>query len=292
MKKHLPLFLFFFGMFSAFSQVSPTTEIEKERNDIIDELFQEDLVIDELLTSLTHFQFLYFSVNYNNATYFSGRDIGIDQYNIKPQLTYLNSNGIFASIYGIYYSGFDSKWDVTSATIGYGNNFGKKKRFKYYTSYSNYFNNNSISTIFRNDISVGLSVRNEKKTMGTQITGSYLFGNEQSFQFVSTSYITLNVLKTKKSKLDCKPQLNIIAGQQTFELAQTYSHMGQPITTYTLNNVFGLINTQLNIPLQFSTHSFDFELGYNINFPTAIGDETNLKTTGFFNLSVGYLMDF
>jgi hypothetical protein len=291
MKKHLPLFLFFFGMFSAFSQVSQTTEIEKERNEIIDELFQEDIAIDELVTSLTHFQFLYFSVNYSNDTYFSGRDIGIDQYNIRPQITYLNSNGIFASLYGIYYSGFDPKWDVTSATIGYGKNFGKKKLFKYYTSYSRYFNNNSITNIFNNDLSVGLSVRNEKKTVGTQITGSYLFGNEQSFQVISTSYITLNLLKTKKSKLALKPQLNIIAGQQTIELAQSNIHMGQTTTTYTKNNVFDLINTQLNIPLQFSTHSFDFELGYNINFPTAIGDESNLKSTNFFNLSVAYLID-
>jgi len=293
MKKHLPLFIFLFGITYTFSQVAPTSDIEKERNEIIDALFQEDIVIDELLASLTHYQFLYFSVNYSNDTYFSGRDIGINQYNIKPQITYLNSNGIFASLYGIYYSGFDPKWDVTSATIGYGNNFGKKKMFKYYASYSNYFNNNSISNIYKNDLSVGLSVRNEKKTISTQITGSYLFGKEQSFQIASISYITLNLLKTKKYKLDLKPQLNIIAGKQTIELAQkSYFQMGQEIITYTKNDVFNLINTQLNIPLQFNTNSFDFELGYNINFPTEIGNESNLKNTSFLNLSVGYLMDF
>jgi hypothetical protein len=55
--------------------------------------------------------------------------------------------------------------------------------------------------------------------------------------------------------------------------------------------VFDLINTQINLPLLYSTNSFDFEAGYNINFPNAIGDESNLKNTGFFSFSIGYLID-
>lgn len=291
MKKYFTLFLFLLGMFSAISQVLPITEIEKERNDILDDLFQDNTDIDDLIASLSNYHLIYISTNYSNATYFSGRDIGIDQFNIRPQITYLNSSGLFASIYGIYYSELQPKWDVTSATLGYGKSFGKNNLFKYYASYSRYFYNNTDINIFSNDISVGLSIRDKKRTLGTQLTTSYLFGNEQSIQVSSTSYAIINLLKTKKYNLALRPQLSIIAGKQTIELAQSYTHMGQVVTSYSTNDVFNLINTQLNIPLQFSMNSIDFEVGYNINFPSAIGNESNLKNTSFFNMRLGYLFD-
>jgi len=291
MKKYFTLFLVLSGIYSAFSQVAQITEIEKERNDILDDLFQDNSDIDELMVSLSNYQLLYISANYNDATYFSGRDIGIDQYNIRPQITYLNSSGVFASIYGIYYSELQPKWDVGSATLGYGKNFGKNNLFKYYASYSRYFYNNTALYGFSNDISIGLSIRDKKGILGSQFTTSYLFGKDQTIQIASTTYANINLLKTKKSKLVVRPQISIIAGKQTIELAQSYTHMGQVSTTYSTNNVFNLINTQLNVPLQFNTNSFDFELGYNINFPHAIGNESNLKNTHFFNFAIGYLFD-
>lgn len=288
MKKYITLFLWLSGLTFAYSQ-EPTKE--KEINDLIDELFMEDEVINELTASLKNSQFLYVSAIYNSDTYFSGRDIDIDQYNIIPQITYVHSNGIFASLSGIYYSEFVPKWDVTTATVGFGKYIGKKKLFKYAVSYSKYFYANDIDNIYTNTLNAGLGVRNKKRTMGTQLSGSYLFGEDQSFEIASRSFVDLNLLKTKKTSLKFKPQLNIVAGKQTIELARIFNQAGQMLTEYTENKVFDLINTQINLPLLFSTNSFDFEAGYNINFPNAIGDESNLENTGFFNISIGYLID-
>jgi hypothetical protein len=288
MKKYITLLLWLSSITFAYSQ-EPTKE--KEIDDLIDELFMEDEVINELTASLKNSQFLYVSATYNSDTYFSGRDIEIDQYNITPQITYAHSNGIFASLSGIYYSEFVPKWDVTTATVGYGKNIGEKKLFKYSVSYSKYFYANDIDNIYTNTLNVGLSVRNKKRTIGTQLSGSYLFGEDQSFEIASRSFVDVNLLKSKISKLKFKPQLNIIAGKQTIELARIYSQDGQLFTEYTENDVFDLINTQINLPLLFSTNSFDFEAGYNINFPNALGDESNLKNTGFFSFSIGYLID-
>lgn len=288
MKKHITLLLWLSGLTFAYSQELTK---EKEINDLIDELFMEDDVINNLTASLKNSQFLYVSATYNSDTYFSGRDIGIDQYNITPQITYAHSNGIFASLSGIYYSEFEPKWDVTTATVGFGKNIGKKKLFKYSVSYSKYFYANDIDNIYTNTLNAGLGVRNKKRTLGTQLSGSYLFGEDQSFEIASRSFVDVNLLKTKKTSLKFKPQLNIIAGKQTIELARIYNQEGQLLTEYTENDVFDLINTQINLPLLFSTNSFDFEAGYNINFPNAIGDESNLKNTGFFSFSVGYLID-
>lgn len=288
MKKYLTLLLWITGVF--FVQAQEPAK-EKEIDDLIDELFMEDETINELMASLNNYQFLYISTTFNSDTYFSGRDIGIEQYNITPQITYAHSNGIFASLSGIYYSEFVPKWDVTAATVGFGKNIGAKKLFKYSVSYSKYFYADDINNIYTNTLNIGLGIRNKKRNMGTQLSGSYLFGEDQSFEIASRSFIDFNLLKKHHSSLKFKPQLNIIAGKQTIELARIVNQSGQLLTQYTENDVFDLINTQINLPLLYNTNSFDFEVGYNINFPNAIGDESNLKNTGFFNFSIGYLID-
>lgn len=288
MKKYLTILVCLSGVFYGYSQELTK---EKEIDALIDELFMVDEVINELTASYKNSEILYISTTYNSDTYFSGRDIDIDQYNIIPQITYAHSNGIFASLSGIYYSEFVPKWDVTAATLGFSKNIGKKKLFKYSLSYSKYFYANDIDNIYTNTLNAGLGVRNKKRTLGTQISGSYLFGEDQSFEMASRSFVEFNLLKTKKNSLNFKPQLNIVAGKQTIELARIYNQDGQMLTEYTENDIFDLINTQINLPLQFSTNSFDYEVGYNINFPNALGDEYNLKSTGFFNISIGYLID-
>ncbi|AUP79625.1 hypothetical protein [Flavivirga eckloniae] len=277
------------GLFS-YSQEKLPLDKEKEVDEIIDSLLEDD-ILDELIQGVSSFKFLYASLGYNNNTYFSGRDIGIDQYNIRPQLTYIDSKGLMLSLSGMYYSEFVPKWDYTAATIGYNKSLGKKKLFRLYTLASRYFYSSGVNNPFLYALTLGSGIKNKRRNIGTQLSGTYLFGNDHSFQITSTSYASFKLFKTKKSSLTLRPELSIIAGMQTFELAQTSIINGVPVTNYLENNVFDLINTQINIPLEFSTNSFDFELGYNINFPSAIGTESSLNTTGFFNLSMAYLFD-
>lgn len=289
MKKRIILLLCLSVFSVSFSQ-EPTKK-ESKTDALIDDLLNQDEIIDDFLAMYSKYQFLYLTVNYNNDTYFSGRDIGIDQYNMSPRITYFHYSGLYGSLSGLYYSEFDPKWDLATASIGYGKNFGKKKTYRYSVSYSKYFYNNSFDNLFTNDITATFSIKNKKRTLGTSLSGSYLFGEDQSFQIASSSFVSFNLFKTTKSKLDFKPQLNLVAGKQTVELARTYLRLGQIVTEYTQNDVFSLINTQVSFPLEFSYNSFDLGVGYTINFPTPIGDETNLKNTNFFNVSLSYLFD-
>ena len=144
----------FSGIFYGFSQEITTKKSDVD--EIIDEFFDEDTTLDELVASLSNYQLLYLSLNYNSNTYFSGRDIGINQYNIRPQITYVNSNGLFASLSGTYYSEFYPKWDVTVASLGYGKSIGKIKLFRYSASYSRYFYANAEDNIFSNTLNLSL----------------------------------------------------------------------------------------------------------------------------------------
>lgn len=289
MKKNIMSFLILLSGVFTYSQ-EKTPNKEKEVDEIIDSLFEEDGVLEELAKTIDDFQFLYLSINYNNNTYFSGRDIGIDQYNVRPQMTYMHSKGFMASISGMYYSNFVPRWDFTAATIGYNKNIGKK-RIRLYSYYSRYFYSSGVDNPFENALTLGTGIKNKQQTIGTQLSGTYLFGKDESFQISSTIYASFKLLKTNKSTLKLRPELNFVAGKQTFELAQTYILNGVLTTDYLENDIFDLINTQINIPLEFSTNSFDFEFGYNINLPSAIGTESNLKATGFFNFSMAYLFD-
>ncbi len=56
-------------------------------------------------------------------------------------------------------------------------------------------------------------------------------------------------------------------------------------------DIFDLLNTQLNFPISLTSKAWDFEVGYNLNLPKATAAESDLPTTGFFNLSVGYMFD-
>ena len=56
-------------------------------------------------------------------------------------------------------------------------------------------------------------------------------------------------------------------------------------------DVFELLNTQLNLPLSLVSKSWNIDIAYNINFPRAVASETDLSTTGFFSISLGYLIN-
>jgi hypothetical protein len=279
--------------------ISNSQELPNEINDIddiVDELLMEES-FNDLLVSITNFHFLYVSVNYNSDTYFSGRDIDVNQFNVTPQITYMHSKGYYASISSIIYSEFEPHWDVTIGTVGYSKNFGNKKIYSFYGSFSGYlYSNNNVDGLYKGTANAGLSIQNKKRTLGTQISGTYYFGGESTYQIIARTYGKLNLLKTKKHDLKFRPQVNFITGTQLVDIGQplqkeisTKESQAEDINL--TSNKYTLIYTQVNFPLQYSFNSFDFEAGYNVNFPSALESEVDLKNTSFFNLSISYLID-
>jgi len=267
-------------------------EEENETDFIIGKLLEEEETLDEFIKAITNFQFLYFSVDYNNKTYFSGRDIDLDQFNIAPQVSYMNSNGFFAGISGIYYSEFVPKFDYVALNIGFGRNFGKQKNFRWSSSYTRYFYSPGVDNPFKNTFTASFGLKNKKKNFGGQVSGTYLFGDEDSFQFITSSFASINLYTSENNSLKLRPQVNILVGKQIVELSRNITIGNQTITQYIQNDEIGLINTQLNIPLQLNIKNYDFELGYTINLPSELAGESNLNITSFVNFSIAYFLDW
>lgn len=258
---------------------------------LIDELFFDDQqFLDELLESDFSYNFLYTSLTYNSNTFFSGRSSGSNQFNMIPQVSYYHSSGFNASISGIYYQDFDPKWDFTSVSVGYFNTVGKQKNIFYNVGYTRFFYSDGYD-VFTNSIDVNLGIRNKKRSLGTTLAASYIFGTDNSFQLVSSTFGNINLKRKSNLALRLRPSLNFIIAQQTITFQSIIrTPLGPRIATFS-QDIFDLLNTQITLPISLTTKSWDFEFSFTQNLPKALPNETDLTNTNFFTLSVGYMFD-
>lgn len=273
--------------FCSYAQENESVELDI----LIDELFfEEQQFLDEILESDLSYQFLYTNVSFNTNTYFSGRSSGVDQFNIIPQISYYHSSGFNVSLSGVYYQNFDPTWDFTSVSLGYFNTLGNKKNIFYNLGYSRFFFTDGTNT-FTNSIDLSFGLRNHKRTLGTTLSGSYLFGTDNSFQLISNSYVNLNIYRNSKFAIRFRPNLNFIIAKQVVTILRPIRNINGPSFELISENIFDLLNTQINLPLSLTTNSWDFEIGFSQNFPNALPNESELENTNFFTFSIGYMFD-
>ncbi|MGK0235879.1 MAG: hypothetical protein ACI9EK_002420 [Psychroserpens sp.] len=262
---------------------------EKNEDDILDSLlddlfFNDKEFVDDILNSINQYDYLYTTATYNSNTYFAGRDSGLDQFSFIPQISYYSSSGFNATISSVYYENQSPNWDFVSLSAGYSNTIGKKKTVHYNIGYSRFFFNDDFDS-FNNSIDFMLGARTDNSMFGVLFSGSYLFGTDQSVQLSSRIYGNIPLTRQSNFALKFKPQVSFLLAQQAITLKNINSLMS--ITT----EEFGLLNTQLNLPVSFATSSWDFELSWNLNLPSPLPNEKNLNSTNFFALSIGYLLD-
>ena len=258
---------------------------------LLDELFfNEQQFIDDILDSFVPYNFIYANLSFESNTYFTGRDSGVDQFNLVPQLSYYHSSGFNASISGIYYQEYTPHWDFTSVYLGYFKNIGKNQAFGFEGGYTRYFYSDGWD-VFTNALNLGVGLRNKKRTLGTKLSGTFLFGTDEAFQLISRTYGRVLITRRESFVLKFRPQLNFIIAQQTIELERLDPDTNDPTGEFEYDDVFGLLNTQINLPIALATRSWDFEVGYDINFPNPVESEPNLDPTSYFHISIGYLID-
>lgn len=295
LKVHLNILkLLLFSIATSFVSYGQEILDDPEIDDLLDEMFFNDKeLVDDLMNAIGEYDFIYSSVNYSSNTFFAGRDSGIDQFNITPQISYFSSSGFNAAITSVYFQEQDPNWDFISATAGYGNTIGKSKSAHYNVSYSRFFFSDGFDE-FNNSIDVSLGIRNKERTLGIIGSASYLFGSEQSIQLSSRIYGNFSLTKASDYAIRFRPQINFLFAEQAISFVPPppigVMPPPPPPPPITIEE-FGLLNTQLNIPFSYTTSSWDIELGWNLNIPSPIDMEGDLGTTNFFSLSLGYLFD-
>ncbi len=243
-------------------------------------IFEEEGFIDDILESANKYNLIYTNVTYDENTFFLGRDNGIDQFTITSQIAYYSSKGLNASISGVYFSDFEPRWAFTNLSVGYLNYIGDRELFNYGVGYTRIFYSDGWSEL-NNALDFAFGFRNKGRWLTSKIAGSYLFGSDQSFQVVSRSACKINLLKKEKFFLRFKPQLSFF-----FSRINTFTAREE------IESDFSFVNTQFNFPFSLITKSWDVSVGYNVNLPVPVQEEPGLRSTGFFRVSVGYLIDF
>ena len=264
---------------------------ESDLDSLLDVILFEDEEMISLLTGKTNFQFLYLRTHFENQSYFSGRDIGIEQYNYSAQVSYFHSMGFNAGVGTIWYSQFNPKLYATSLSVGYSGRFDKKGDFRYRTSYNRYFYS-KVDTIdshaFNNAFSAGATI--DKGFIGTRLDFALLTGDEIAGQVSWDLYGDITLIKLGTyDRIKFEPEVSLFLGKEIVAYYQLGGLGQSQEYEWVEDSEFGLLNTAIRFPITIDYKNFDLEIGYNINFPNSMLSEDKLPMTSYFNVSLGYI---
>ena len=306
----------FFFLFTLLSY-SQQTQIDKEIDELIDDLFFNDNAIENLVNVTLIKDFIYINLNYNSNTFYAGRKADFDQYNFTSQITYFNKRGWYVNISGIYLSELEPKWDLTSLAGGYSRKLGKKGNFAWNTSFSKYFFTVDSGDIFSNRISSGFSYYSDNGILFLNSGGSYFFGGSNLFQIQANLIYNISLYSVANPANRSTANNDIIMLSDNFNIAKSKSNNQRTVIEFSPSLVlfvnsekistdtnsllfnrnysllseqtyFGLINTQLQLPVNLNWKYFDIEISYNLNFPKSVFTVVDPKVTSFFGFSLGY----
>ena len=275
MKKFL-LVGFFLVPLYIFSQI-------EEEDTILDSLIEEFFSADSLMVNLSKTNYLYTTFSFDESVFFAGRDFDIEQFGFTPSISYMRGQNFFVSLGSAYFSELDPDWDFLSISSGYSLFLDREDRFSLTGIYSRIFFADDTADLNPNRLSVALDFR--KKSFRLRCSAGYLFGGSTAFYTSLNSSYDISIFETQRWEMSFNPQLSFLISEQTIseQIASGFFKM------QTLErDVFNLINTQINIPLELDIGNWDFQLSYNINLPRALANESNLSPSGYFSFSIGY----
>jgi len=270
----------------------PELKAQEEKLDsLLEVILFEDEEMVSLLTEKNNYQFLYARTHFENQSYFTGRDIGIEQQNYSAQLSYFHSVGISAGVGTIWYSQFTPKLYATTLMLGYSGKFGKSNYYRYRSSYNRYFFSKTDSVdshAFSNAFALGATV--DKGFIGTRLDLSLLTGEDIASQVSWDLYLDITLIKLGTyDRIKIEPEVSFFLGKEIV----AYYELGSPGQNQEYMQVedseFGLLNMAFRFPLSIDFKNIDLEFGYNINLPNSMLTNDKLPMTNYFNVSLGYI---
>ncbi|MEA3477772.1 MAG: hypothetical protein U9R60_06300 [Bacteroidota bacterium] len=264
---------------------------EENLDSLLEVIVFEDDEMVSLLTGKKNYQFLYARTHFENRSYFSGRDIGIEQQNYSAQLSYFHSAGINIAVGSIWYSQFNPKLYATSLTLGYSGKFGKSNDYRYRGSYNRYFFSKMDSVdshAFNNAFALGATI--DKGLIGTRLDLALLTGEETAGQVSWDLFADITLIKLGTfDRIKFEPEISFFLGKEIM----AYYELGAPGQNQEYIQVedseFGLLNMSFRFPLIIDYKNLDLEIAYNINRPNSMLSEEKLPVTTYFSASLGYI---
>ncbi len=210
-------------------------------------------------------------------------------------LFYLNSIGLFAGVSGAWYSQLDPQYSTTQLSAGYFGGLRKASPFNFSLS-GNYVFFNTNDPAFEPIYSGSLNLSAIFKTgpAGARINSALMLGRETGFQGSADLYARFALVRFgKSSKLSLEPEISFFLASEAVDydsgLISVDPLTGIP-TTMASREQYGLLNTEMNLPLRLYLRSFDLEVGWIHNFPHSLDENLEYPATSGFQFSLGYII--
>lgn len=263
---------------------------------ILDSMFfsNDEEILLMLADMNRNHHFLYARMGYDSKTTYAGREIGTDQYNVAGQLFYINTRGFTFGVSGAWYSQMDPSYRSTVVTAGYSNGLKKNKWLRYRLSYNRYFyniNDSEFEAVYTGSAGAGISLK--AGPVGTRLDYSLLMGSEYGSQVSADLYGNFTLFKIgSKARFRILPELSFYFGSETVEY-ERYSYLDNNMqspgsTEPVYGDRFGLMNTQLRLPLELSLGDLDIEVSYIYNINRSIDPAYTFDNVSMISISIGY----
>ncbi len=282
--KHIQTFFLLLLSWFGFSQS------EDALDSLLTDLFEaSEINIESLLANQSQHH-LYASLSSDEHVYFMGRDFDIDQFSLSPSLSYINASNFFLTVGGNYYSGLTPQWDAFTMSAGTSIKLNRKNNLKLNVGYSRSFFTDNNEALNPNTLSSSLRFRH--KTLRLGLAGGWMFGGDETYYLLQNNTLNLSLFNTNSFSLGLRPDLSFMFSKQLISETVNVQVLNRVVTQTLEKENFGLINTQLEIPLDLDVGNWDFELAYTFNFPTPIEGESAIQSSGYWSFSLGYLVGF
>ncbi len=269
---------------------------EEVLDSMLNELFFEDPDLYDLFDGNTKYHFIYFVTTFNSSTYYAGRQIGNNEHNFSGQMYYFISNGLYFGSSGVYYSHLDPGFRSVVVSLGYTSSIKKLKFLRYRLSYDRFMYVNmgtDFEPTYNSDLNAGITLR--YKWIGSRFDYTLLMGNEYGKHFSLDGFAKIKLFKLGSyDRIQIEPEVSFFYGSDVVEydlnasLAET-DPFYEP--EYVQKEEFGLLNTQISLPLSIAYKQFDFEVSYTWQFPKSLDPVYYYDKSGFWSLSLAYIID-
>ncbi len=231
--------------------ILPAKGQTQDLDSLLDAVIFEDIDFLKILNEDLNFHYIYANSGFENKTFFAGRDIGIDQYNVSGQLSYFNTKGFQAGIAGFMYSEFEPKLTNMVITAGYSGKLSNLEGLKYRGSYSRFIYSkvDSVATnAFSGSVNMGVFYQNT--VWGARTDLSLLHGEDYSFQLSGEIYGLIPLAKWgRMNRLRIEPSVMLFLGKEDVIYSKTGGDSGTWQYIIVDDPVFGLMTTDLHLPV-------------------------------------------
>ncbi len=295
---------------------------------LLEELAQDSLSIIDLIDSLIQGKFKFSSLMlraaYTSNIMNAGRDFGINQYGFSLGASYYHKTGLFGDLTSYWNSDVDPHINPTTITLGYMGSI--KPKWSVIASYEHFFytqDDGYDGILYPITDALNASTYLDLKHFSFGVDYSFMFGHETAHRIRPNMYGIIRI-KTKGfiDEIDIFPSASLMLGNATiYYLDENYSQLQsileqegvndfqrfrqrRPrlaeylITNYVTyeertENVFGIMNYSLSLPIMIRMSRFTLSTSYYINFPVALpGEEIDLSPNSYFNVSLLYSIPF